>query len=236
MTDFTIIAHRGASGYEPENTLRSFRRALEMGAGWVELDVHTAAGGELIVFHDDRLDRRTDGTGLVADRSLAYIRSLDAGEGEKIPLLGEVMDLISGRAGINIELKGERTALPVAALLSERIRDGGWNPEWILVSSFNHSELTEFKARRPEIPLGALFGNAPACLDSVKYQMGCYSVHVARNSVTNVTVEEAHRLGMKVFVYTVNRRRDMERMKDLEVDGVFTDYPDRFIRERPDGI
>jgi glycerophosphoryl diester phosphodiesterase len=236
MTDFTIFAHRGASGTEPENTLRSFRRALEMGAEWVEFDVHAAAGGELVVFHDDRLDRRTDGTGLVADRSLAYIRSLDAGEGEKIPLLGEVMDLISGRAGINIELKGDRTALPVAALLSERIRDGGWNPEWILVSSFNHSELTEFKARRPEIPIGALFMGTPSDLDSIKNKMGCYSVHLARNRVMRETVEEAHRLGMKVFVYTVNRPKDVDRMKDLGVDGVFTDYPDRFIRERPDGM
>jgi glycerophosphoryl diester phosphodiesterase len=228
MTDFTIIAHRGASGTEPENTLRSFRRALEMGAQWMELDVH-AVEDALIVFHDDHLDRRTNGTGIVADRSLAYIRSLDAGEGEKIPLLGEVMDLISGRACINIELKGDRTALPVAGLLSERIRDGGWKPERILVSSFNHTELAEFKARCPDIPIGALFMDTPSELASIKSRLGCYSVHLARNHVTRETVEEAHRHGMKVFVYTVNKPKDVERMKILGADGVFTDYPDVLI-------
>ena len=228
MTDFTIIAHRGASGTEPENTLRSFRRALEMGAQWMELDVH-AVKDALIVFHDDHLDRRTNGTGIVADRSLAYIRSLDAGEGEKIPLLGEVMDLISGRAGINIELKGDRTALPVAALLSERIRDGGWKPERILVSSFSHTELAEFKARCPDIPIGALFMDTPSELASIQIRLGCYSVHLARNHVTRETVEEAHRHGMKVFVYTVNKPKNVERMKILGADGVFTDYPDLLI-------
>jgi glycerophosphoryl diester phosphodiesterase len=230
MNDFRIFAHRGASGTEPENTLQSFRRALEMGAEWMELDVHTAAEGELIVFHDDRLDRRTNGNGRVADRSLAYIRSLDAGEGEKIPLLGEVMDLLAGRAGVNIELKGERTALPVAALLSERISGGGWKPERILVSSFNHPELAEFRARLPDIPIGALFMDPPAELDSLKNIMGCYSVHISRNHVKQETVQNAHRLGMKIYVYTVNRLKDAERLKQLGVDGIFTDYPERFIK------
>jgi glycerophosphoryl diester phosphodiesterase len=230
MEDFRIFAHRGASGTEPENTLRSFRKALEMGAEWVELDVHIVEG-ELIVFHDDHLERRTNGTGLLSDRSLAYLRSLDAGDGERIPLLGEVMDLISGRAGVNIELKGGRTAQPLAALLSGRIRSGEWNPERILVSSFNHPELAEFKGRCTDVPVGALFMGAPHDLDAVRNDWRCDSVHLSRNHVDRETVDGAHRLGMKVFVYTVNRPADAERMKNLGVDGVFTDYPDRFIKK-----
>jgi glycerophosphoryl diester phosphodiesterase len=245
MDDFRIFAHRGASGTEPENTIRSFRRALDMGAEWIEFDVHVAAGGELIVFHDERLDRRTDGTGLVADRSLDYIRSLDAGEGEKVPLLVEVMDLVSGRAGVNIELKGGRTAPPVAALISGRIRRGDWKPERILVSSFSRSELADFKTRCPDVPVGALFKDVPTELDLIRNGLGCDSVHLARNHVTAGTVEEAHRLGMKVFVYTVNKPKDAARLRTLGVDGVFTDYPDVLIRMtgsewnahgRPDGI
>jgi glycerophosphoryl diester phosphodiesterase len=230
MNNLTIFAHRGAGGTEPENTLRSFRRALELGAEWVELDVHLVENS-LIVFHDDHLDRRTNGTGLVADRSLAYIRSLDAGEGEKIPLLGEVMDMLAGRAGVNVELKGDRTALPAAGLLSERIRSGKWKPDRILVSSFNHSELAGFKSHCPDIPIGALFKEIPSDLDWIKNILGCYSVHLARNHVEAGTVNAAHDLGMKVFVYTVNRMRDAERMKTMEVDGVFTDYPERFLRK-----
>ena len=228
MKDFRIFAHRGASGTEPENTLRSFRRALELGAKWMELDVHLVDDA-LIVFHDDHLDRRTDGTGLVSDRSLAYIRSLDAGEGEKIPLLGEVMDLLAGRAGVNIELKGNRTAHPAAELLSGRIRGGGWKPDRILVSSFDHPELSVFKSQSPDIPIGALFKGRPSELAGIKNTLGCYSVHLGRNHVTEEIVNTAHGLGMKVFVYTVNRTRDAERLKAMGVDGMFTDYPERFL-------
>lgn len=230
MKDFRIFAHRGASGTEPENTLRSFRRALELGADWVELDVHRVEDS-LIVFHDDHLDRRTNGTGLVADRSLSYIRSLDAGGGEKVPLLEEVMRLLEGRAGVNVELKGKRTAAPAALELSDAILNRGWNPDRILVSSFDHSELVDFKERCPDIAIGALFTDTPADLDPVAKVMGCYSVHLGRTQVTAVAVDEAHRLGMKVFVYTVNRTKDFQRMNDMGVDGIFTDYPERFINK-----
>jgi glycerophosphoryl diester phosphodiesterase len=230
MRDFRIFAHRGASGTEPENTLRSFRRALELGAEWVELDVHRA-DESLIVFHDDHLDRRTDGTGLVADRSLSYIRSLDAGDGEKIPLLGEVMELLAGRAGVNVELKGKRTAAPAALQLTDAICDRGWNPGRILVSSFDHSELADFKARCPGIAIGALFHDMPDDLAPVKNVMGCYSLHLGRNLVTAPIVEEAHRLDLKVFVYTVNRVEDCERVKEMGADGIFTDYLERFIEK-----
>ncbi len=228
MRDFRIFAHRGASGTEPENTLRSFRRALELGAVWVELDVR-AVEDALVVFHDERLDRRTDGTGLVADRSLAYIRSLDAGEGEKIPLLGEVMDMLAGRSGVNIELKGSRTALPAAELLSDAVRSGGWSPDRILVSSFDPSELAVFRSRCPGIPVGALFKDIPSELNAIQCGLGCFSAHLARNHVTPEFAEQAHLLGMKAYVYTVNRMGDARRLKNMGVDGIFTDYPERFI-------
>jgi glycerophosphoryl diester phosphodiesterase len=139
------------------------------------------------------------------------------------------LDLISGRAGVNIELKGERTAPHVAALLSELIHNGEWKPDRILVSSFNHSELAGFKTRCSNVPIGALFMDTPAELDSIKNNMGCYSVHLSRNHVKRETVEHAHRLGMRVFIYTVNRQKDVERLKNMGVDGIFTDYPDVLI-------
>ena len=113
---FVCIGHRGASGYEPENTLSSFERAIAMGCRWIELDVYQVEG-ELIVIHDSTLDRTTNGQGRVASQTLAYLRSLDAGNGQQIPTLTEVISAVDHRAGINIELKGKHTAAPVVALL-----------------------------------------------------------------------------------------------------------------------
>ena len=100
-----MIGHRGASGYEPENTLRSFEKALELGCSWIELDVHVV-GDQLVVIHDDDLSRTTDGFGLVSTSSFNYLRSLNAGKGEQVPILQEVLDLVGQRCRVNIELKG----------------------------------------------------------------------------------------------------------------------------------
>lgn len=103
------FGHRGACGHEPENTLRSVRRALELGADGIEVDVHLA-DGRLVVIHDDTLNRTTNGTGPVAEKSFACLRSLNAGQGERIPTLEEVFDTVNRRAIVNIELKGLGTA------------------------------------------------------------------------------------------------------------------------------
>src|SRR5262245_29681827 len=121
---FLCIGHRGARGYEPENTLLSFRKALALGAPCIELDVF-AVGGQLVVFHDDRLERTTNGKGFLLEHSFEELRRLDAGKGEKIPTLSEVFAAVDRRAGINIELKGRNTAKPVADFVS-RMRTEGW--------------------------------------------------------------------------------------------------------------
>jgi glycerophosphoryl diester phosphodiesterase len=228
MAGFRIFAHRGASGYEPENTLRSFRKALELGARWVELDVQ-AVEDELAVFHDSRLDRKTDGSGRVSNRSLEYVRSLDAGKGERIPLLREVLHFLDGRAGVNVELKGPGTARPAANMLDESIRKGRWKPDRFIVSSFHRRELAQFKKLLPEVPIGALYARRPFGFAGFARRNGCFSVHLKKNRISRRIVGKAHRLGLKVYVFTVNRQEDFIRMRGLGVDGIFTDYPDRFI-------
>ena len=114
---FLCFGHRGAMGHVPENTLKSIQRALDIGVDYIEIDVYLVED-KLIVIHDDRLERTTDGEGYVVDKKLDYLRSLDAGEGQKIPLLEEVLDLINGRTGLNIELKGENTAVPVLNMIN----------------------------------------------------------------------------------------------------------------------
>jgi glycerophosphoryl diester phosphodiesterase len=224
--EFYLFAHRGASGYAPENTLLAFSKALELGAPWIELDVY-AIERELIVFHDERLEYKTNGVGPVADASLAYIRSLDAGEGERIPLLAEVLDLIGGSAGLNIELKGQRTAAPVALLLKQTLRDTKWEEDQFIVSSFNHPELLAFSGVMPEVRIGVLTKSIPQGYAAFAEAMDAWSVHANLEFLNREFVEDAHARGMKMFVYTVNERDDFARMIELGVDGVFTDYPDR---------
>ena len=227
MGDFFCIGHRGAAGHEPENTLRSIRRALELGADGVEIDVRYV-DGELIVFHDARLERTTNGRGVVARKSFAELRALDAGEGEQIPTLREVFETVNRRAVINIELKGRRTAGPVEALIGEFVSRHGWEYGDFVVSSFHHGELRAIGNR--QIRIGLLL-TRPSRLYSVSARrVRAWSVHPALRYVTARFVEDAHRRGWRVLVYTVNEPAALERMRALGVDGVFTDFPERVAR------
>ena len=230
MRDFLCIGHRGACGHEPENTLRSIRRALELGAHGVEIDVRLV-DGELIVFHDARLERTTNGHGLVARKRFADLRALDAGRGERIPTLREVFETVDRRAFINIELKGRRTAAPVEALVHEFIERHGWRHEHFLVSSFHRRELRAIAD--PQIRIGLLL-TRPSRLYSVSARrVRAWSVNPALRYTTARFVEDAHRRGYRVFVYTVNKPADVERMRALGVDGVFTDFPERVSAQVP---
>jgi glycerophosphoryl diester phosphodiesterase len=219
------IGHRGAMGYRPENTLASFSLALEMGCPWVELDVY-CVGREILVIHDDRLDRTTNGKGRLANQSLPYLRGLDAGSGQQIPLLAEVVDLINRRGGINVELKGSGTAGPVCELLEQYVANG-WDRDQFLISSFDHDELARTDAR---FRRGALFGRrSRGNLVAKAKRLDAWSINLDLARANQAIVDDAHENGLVVLVYTVNEADDIRRMRDLGVDGVFTNYPDRVI-------
>ncbi len=222
------IGHRGAMGYAPENTIKSLTKALELGADWVEVDVHYV-DDHLFVIHDDTLKRTTNGKGLLADKNFSYLRSLDAGEGEKIPTLEEVLDVIWEKAGINIELKGPGTALPVIELLRKRVTSR-WGIENFLLSSFNHQSLYEARKIDSRIPIGILLKGRPKSYQATAEELEACSVNQALKFINNDFVMDAHNRGLKVFVYTVNNPDDINRMRDLGVDGVFTDFPDRVLK------
>jgi glycerophosphoryl diester phosphodiesterase len=225
-SEFICLAHRGASGHEPENTLLAIEKAITMGAPWIEVDVF-AVEDELVVIHDERLETTTNGTGCVMKRSLAYLRSLDAGKGQKIPLLREVFDLTKGRAGVNVELKGPGTAAPVVKLIGEyRHGHPGRYDGWVLVSSFNHRELAKVRSLNPDIPIGALGFGLPPKHAKFAQDLGAVSVHTSVARVNRAFVNDAHRRGLKVFVYTVNRADDLKRMRAMGVNGVFTNFPE----------
>jgi len=225
LPPFTCIAHRGASGYEPENTLRSFSKALELGATWVECDLRVV-DEELIVFHDRTLNRRAGVSGVVEKQSLKSLRSLDVGKGEKIPLLSEVLSIIKGQARIQLELKGrgtgERTAKYLNTLVSK-----GWSPNTFLVSSFDQEELSTFITNAPSIPRALLLYGYPINAIEQAKAIAAFSVHLHLETVTPKRVGALQDAGFKVFVYTVNEPSDIAAMRTIGVDGIFSDFPDR---------
>jgi glycerophosphoryl diester phosphodiesterase len=221
------IGHRGAMGYAPENTLKSIEKALALKTPWVEVDVFYA-DDHLVVIHDDRLERTTNGSGYICDRTFAYLRTLDAGDGQQIPTLEEVLDLVAGRAGINIELKGPETAKPVVNLIREKM-SATWDSAKFMVSSFNHHEIKKVRALDDRIRTGALIAGIPIEYAAFAQELGAYSVNQSREFVNSEFVRDAHRRGLKVFVYTVDHPEDMQRMQSLGVDGLFSNYPDRVL-------
>ncbi|MEN8136685.1 MAG: glycerophosphodiester phosphodiesterase family protein, partial [Thermodesulfobacteriota bacterium] len=214
--------------YEPENTLASFRKALELGVDGIELDVYFI-DGHLLVFHDEQLERTTNGKGLLLEHDFARLRTLDAGNGEQIPTLPEVFAVTNGRASLNIELKGKDTAGPVVEFISGQ-RQAGWPNELFLVSSLDRQLLRKVRQLDTQILLGVLVDDPLQDHLDFAAELQAYSLHPPLAEVKRSLVKEAHDLGLKVFVYTVNETEDLGKMAIIGVDGVFSNYPDRVPR------
>ena len=226
-----VIGHRGAAGLAPENTLPGFGCAVGHGVDGVELDVRVA-GTEVVVIHDDRVDRTTNGPGLVSELSFDELRRLDAGGGEPIPTLGEVLDAVPAHIMVNIELKGPGTAGAVAGLVRNR-STGPTHPDMptLLVSSFDHRELRRFHELRPRIACAPLAGRWSDCLEAAARAVDAWSVNLAHRAATPANVAAVRSWGCRCLAYTVNDPRRARMLFASGVTGVFTDYPDRFVGE-----
>ena len=224
-----VIGHRGARGYEPENTIESLRAAISLGASWVEVDVR-AVHGELLVFHDERLERTTNGVGRLEDLSIEELRRLDAGKGARIPLLAEVLDEIEGRAGLNIEMKGRYVPALLVPLLKERTASGRWKREDLLISSFDHRELYDLERLASNLPRGALMYGMPLSLAACATAVKADTVVADYRFVDSDFIDDARERGLKIFVYTVNDVEEIGGMISYGVDGIISDYPDRVLK------
>lgn len=222
------IGHRGVWGHEPENTLLSVERALSYDIDFIEIDVAVCKTGEIIAIHDATLDRTTNGTGFVSDKTLEELQMLDAGKGQKIPLLQAVLDLIDKKKKINIEIKGEGSAQLVMGIVNQYVSNRGWQYKDFLISSFNHHELNVLHALSPDIMIGAVVAGIPIDYAACATRLHAYSIHLSKEFVNKAFVDDAHRRGIKVFVYTINDAVYFEKMKVFGIDGIFTDFPDRF--------
>ncbi len=221
-----IFGHRGAMGHAFENSIASFKKALELNCRWIELDVYNVENN-LVVFHDDRLERCTNGFGRISDKTYSEISDLRLKNGERIPLLKEVLKIIGGTASVNIELKGENTVLLTVELIREYFKKG-WRKEQFLISSFNHIELSKIHKVDSSLKIGALTCSIPMNYSEFAQKMNAYSIHCSSDFINYEYVKDAHRRGLKVFVYTINEIDEFYRMKALGVDGIFTNFPDIF--------
>jgi len=218
--DFSIIGHRGAAGIEPENTLRGFKRALEHQVHAVEFDVYQI-DRELVVIHDDTVDRTTNGTGPLTDFSFERLRRLDAGDGERIPTLIEVLDLVPPSVGVNVELKGPGTATAVAEVLRQYSHRQ-------LVSSFDHEELRQFVAGGSGIPIAPLFGRWRENGLEIARALKAQAVNISDRIAIPERVTDIVAAGFACHVFTVNVVQRAKDLKEMGVSGVFTDRPDLF--------
>jgi glycerophosphoryl diester phosphodiesterase len=225
---FICFAHRGASGHEPENSVPSFVKAIELGASWIELDVRVVES-QAIVFHDRSLKRMTGVQGLVSKQTLRDIQSLSLPQGLRIPLLREALAICKDRVSLQIELKGAGTGVVVAEELNAAIGDG-WRPESLLVSSFDHAELLTLKTLAPHVPRGVLVYGYPLNCIGIARKLGAVSVHIDVDAVSKERISRIQQAGFKVYVYTVDDLDDIRMLRDWGADGVFSNYPERVLK------
>lgn len=219
-----IIAHRGLSGLEPENTLLAIKAALELNVDGIEIDLYEI-DGKIIVIHDRILDRTTSGKGQITDHSFKHLRTLDAGKGEKIPTLDEVLTLINGNTIIHLELKSITNTALLFSYLDDAIKNTLFTASHIILSSFNHHILNEIHQKRPEFPIAVLTSCLPIDYAKFAQELNAYAVNVHLNFINQKFVIDAHQRGMKIFVYTVDNKTDIKAMMDLTVDGIFSNFP-----------
>jgi glycerophosphoryl diester phosphodiesterase len=230
-----IFAHRGASAHAPENTISAFELACSQGADALEIDTQLSADGQVVVFHDLKVDRTTNGQGKVSQLPWLELQSLDAGSyysekyrGEKIPLLDEVLETFGKKMFINIELKNYATPRDqLVEKVCQLVKAHGLE-KGIILSTFISSNLKKAERILPEAPRGllALSGWMGAWARSFGFNFGNYAaLHINLMEASKAQIARVHRLGRRIHVWTVNQAEDMERLRDWGVDGIFTDDP-----------
>ena len=252
-SDQVVIAHRGASGHAPEHTLAAYDLGLAMGAEYIEQDIALTLDGVLVCLHDESLDRTARGpaadcTGSIATKTLAQVKNCDMGSwfnetfpdrarpeyvGQKIPTLEEVFQRYGKDVNYYIEVKTIGSPVPMEQPLLDLIKkydllEGAIARRQVLVQSFTPESLQRMRALEPRLPLiQLLFGatNTAQLQAAAQYSFG---VGPPARDLTPALVDEAHRLGMAVHPYTINSSADLDRIAALCVDGLFTDFPDRY--------
>ena len=227
MSSFIVIGHRGAMGHETENTLASIKRALALGVDMIEVDVFKIKSGEIVVFHDNTVDRLTDGKGKIEDYDWSDLQRLNLKGDHKIPLLTEILDVIDLKVPLNIELKGAGTATDVNTIIQNYVEKKGWNLDDFLISSFDREELKAMRRLNGKIQIGVLTEDDP--LEAIAFALELKAVSINPNfrKLVPKILKTLTMNGFKVYTWTVNHKTDIDYMRKIGVNGIFTNYPER---------
>jgi len=221
------IGHRGASGYEPENTLASFQKAIELHVDQIELDVHLSADDELMVIHDETIDRVTDESGQVKEFTVPELKRFRIDKKHDIPTLSEVLDLVDQKCGVNIEIKSFEATEKVVELIEEYVDEKRWNYNQFIVSSFNWNALEQVYILNPSIRIAVLTETNLDLAVAFAETILATAVNPYFHLLTAENTAEIQTAGFLVFPWTVNETEDIKKMKSFNVDGIISDFPDR---------
>lgn len=214
-------------GHETENTLASIQKALDLNVDMIEIDVFKIASGEIVVFHDEKIDRLTNGSGDIESLDLEALKNLTVEGNHKIPLLSEVLDVINHKVPLNIELKGPDTSEGVMHIIKTYMENEGWTLDDFLISSFNWEELQNMRRINKDIKIAILTEDDPLDAIPIANDLNAVAINPNYLSLTKENVLEIKSQGFKVFTWTVNDTKQISNMRILGVDGVFTNYPER---------
>ena len=223
------IGHRGAMGHEPENTLASIKKAIDLGADGFEIDVFKCLSGEIVLFHHKYLDKLTDGEGLIEKKSLVDLKKLSVlGTENKIPTLEEVLNIINKQVFLNIELKGKNTAKASLELVEKYINQKKISSQNILFSSFDWNELEKLRELNSDVKIALITENDPLLAIETAKKLKAFAINPNYKDLNKKNIKIIHNNDFKIYTWTVNNKRDISKMKSLKVDGIITDFPDRF--------
>lgn len=222
------IAHRGASASEPENSLRAFKEAVDLGADMIEVDVHLSKDGQPVIIHDATLERTTNGRGYVKDRTLLELKKLDAGQGERIPTLQEAIDLARGKCGLYVELKAPATPGPVV----ETIRANGFEGE-VIICSFHHALLKQVKELAPEILTSVLVGQTSGDFVEIARAVAADYIHFCwegrsptpHKLLTPELVARIHEQALGIITWHEERPEEIREILKYPIEGICSNRP-----------
>ena len=214
-------------GYETENTLASIEKALALGVDMIEVDVFQIRSGEIAVFHDERVDRLTNGGGSIEEYNYFDMKRLTLDGGHKIPILQDVLKLVDHRVPLNIELKGRGTADNIHKIVSFYSEKRGWQPDQFLVSSFDWDELRKYRELNATGRIAVLTEGDPLEALEVAAELQAEAINPQHTQLNAQNVAKIHEAGYKVYTWTVNDPAEFQRLVSIGVDGVFSDFPDK---------
>ncbi|MBD3211880.1 MAG: hypothetical protein GF311_04655 [Candidatus Lokiarchaeota archaeon] len=224
--DILLIGHRGANKEAPENTLKSFQKAVDLGADYIEFDIHLSKDREIVIMHDENTYRTTGHQGIIKEMNLSELKALDCGEGEQIPTLQELIGLAKNKIRLQCEIKAEGLVGDLVKILKKEALI-----QSTIISSFNHGELIKVQQEEPKIKIAPLepagtgwltdWIQKKKIIDNAA-EKNYYGVHPLYKLVNKELIDYAHAKELKVNAWTVDSKRAMEKLIDQGIDGIIT--------------